>query len=207
MEIEASTDELSEVRAYFIHWIEAHGSQGAVGQVAQWLTSENLDPCGLRQIARAHGAGRDKWFRGGVVDLFLGFVSSRTEARALTRNDLVTARVLSRLLHIHGTELVALRSREVATLVAREVDSAIHAGRVTPEDDAYLVELQAVFDLSYDDYLNFARPALERAVAVRHGSTARDAGSGAEPRDCTPNALEMLQWLAERQPRSLGRLM
>lgn len=199
MEPESPDHALSSVHEFFQAWVTFHGSEGAVGEVAQWLATCDSDPGALKEIVGRHGAAHEIWFRAGMLDLVLGYVTHRLAIGEIDLAAVAAIGSLRRLLHVTGRELLDHRPRELSQLLTQQMDLVLADGQLSEEEDLYLVELQSAFDLSYDEYLGLARPALQQPF----GPTGIN--SGGRPSESW-NAVDTLREIAERQRRSLGHL-
>jgi hypothetical protein len=155
--------DLSAVQQHFASYVATHGDRGPAGQIAAWLSTGELDPAGFASIVEREGCARDVWFRKQMLDLVLGFLSAADEGALLTAATIHTAGVLKRALHVREGDFLRWRSAEVSALIVAHVEIMLDDGALSEGEDLYCVELQALFDLSLDQYFRLARPAFERA--------------------------------------------
>jgi hypothetical protein len=191
---------------FFADWVATHGSSGPTGRIAASLAAGELDSAPLDAIASQHGVGRDHWFRGQILDLLLDYVRQRLSAGRLTFEDVVDVRVLRGALAIRDGELYSARASELSELLQAAFDDALDDALLDEPEEAFLVNIQAALDLSYDQFLVLSRPALERArtdlnLRIARAS-ARDVGSLREKLA----ALEPIVRLAEQHARTIGAL-
>lgn len=197
--------ELDFLHSFFCAWCQTNGSDGAVGECAAWLASSELAPLGYQSLARSHGVSRESWFRTAIMDLFYAYLAARLATGPLAESGLLAVGILTRALRLDGRSLAAYREVELGNAVVMELTSAIEAGWVSAEDDAYVFEIQAAFDLSFDECVRLARPALGRAVAQTDDSVNKLSAHNVDAR-AHVTALQTLHWLSEGPHWSLGVL-
>jgi hypothetical protein len=197
--------ELDFLHSVFSTWCQTNGSQGAVGECATWLASSELAPHGYQSLAHSHGVSRESWFRTAIMDLFYAYLAARLANGPLGLSGLLAVGILTRALRLDGRSLAAYRAGDLGNAVVMELTSAIEAGWVSAEDDAYLFEIQAAFDLSFDECVRLARPALGQAVAQTGDSVDTLSAHNADAR-AHVTALQTLHWLSEGPHWSLGVL-
>lgn len=156
---------LDRIPIFFAKWIAEHGDRGPVGEVAQWLATGELEPLSFAALVAKHGCGREPWFRLGVLDLVLDYARDRLARGGLTVHDVTDVRLLKFALHVADGDFFEHRPSEVSAFLQDTVEAVLTDGVLADIEELYLVEVQAAFDLSYDQYLILARPALERAMS------------------------------------------
>jgi hypothetical protein len=202
--------DLEHIPRFFTRWIAANGNRGAVGEVAQWLADGSLDPTSFAEIVERNGCSREVWFRDGMVDLVLAYA---TERLTLTRRpeipDVSDIRLLQLVLHIDEDEFFFRRPAELSRLIQDQFDFILEDGVIDGAEDLYLVELQAAFQLGYDELMILARPAIERAVVTLETGLGMAGQWNAASRRAALEkltALEPTYLLATANQRSLGAL-
>jgi hypothetical protein len=202
--------DLDRIPTFFSAWITKHGSAGACGEVALWLSSGELDPSRFTAIVARHGVSREPWFRAGMLDLLLDYARERLSQGLLTIDDITDIQMLKRALHVSEGEFVDHRPAEVSAFLQLALDGILADDRIDEYEERYLVTVQAAFDLSYDQFLSLGRVALERAIASLDQKRAMAERSDNEEtvRGVARKraALEPVLWLTTRQRRSLGAL-
>lgn len=169
-----------------------------------------MDPAGYHELFMRHGVARAAWFRADMLDLVLDYARARLSEQLLTIDDLTDLQVLKHALHVREGEFVAHRPAEVSEFIQQVLEAIRADDRLAEQEESHLVGVQAVFDLSYDQFLALGRASLERAVASidfrrameeQRGELA-NAASLARKRE----ALAPVVWLTSLQRRSLGAL-
>jgi hypothetical protein len=107
--------------------------------------------------------------RAAEVGLILDFLTSHLE-RGVSITELVApVRALKRYFAIREGELLGLRRVEIASIVGHQMEGILARPDAVVAEGTDEVELQAFFDLGYDDFLAMARPAFERVHAQLRG--------------------------------------
>jgi hypothetical protein len=206
------SDGFPGIGAYFTDLETRHCTLGLVGEIIGLLAAENLNPAEYERICRQHGVAREPWFRRQILDLVLGHVSrllengpldvkAQRELRGLQRE----LRGLRLFLNVRDGEFQKFRPAEVAALLGKQFERILEDFVIDDSEELQQVELQAVFGLSYDDYLTLIRAPLERVVAELSGIQC-EGSSGERSSAMTLSALEPMYRLATKRRRTLGAL-
>lgn len=195
---------------HFTKTLAETGPHGAVGELLSFLAQGTLDGMAFTEIIKRHGVSRELWFRKQRLDLVLGYVSHLLDASRLIKDDLATLAELKNCLGIAEGEFISLRPAEVASILVVQLNQILVDDYIDPGEDLYQLELQTVFDLSYDQYLQLTRAEFEREMASLNErveaaqNSLKDAI--AQDLDRKIRALEPIYRLAVAQPRTLGAL-
>jgi hypothetical protein len=199
--------DLDRIPAFFAKWIAENGNRGAVGEVAQWLSSGALDGSQFEGIVARRGCVRDRWFQDAMVDFVLEYARERLSQGPPSVPDVSDIRALRAALHVPEGAFFERRRAEVSSFIQTVFDSILEDGVIDGAEDLYLVEVQTAFSLSYDQLLVVARPALERALlALRTGIGLPPERSPGE-RQRTIIAINSLYSIAVAKHRTLGALL
>lgn len=195
------TDHFERIEGHFASWLQSHGDGGPVGVVAATLAAGDFSSA-IQIAIDQFGVGDEPWFRGQVLDLILDYARSRLTEEAWSIDQVADIRLLCRACQVRSEEFMDLRPAEVSQLLQERVDAVLDDVRITGDEELHFVALQAAFDLSYDDFLALARPALERgALLLPHQLEDGSIDLHSYTRDLTP-----LYALSCKQMRSLGAL-
>jgi len=194
------------IGAYFTELAVSQGTQGPAGELIALLAAENLNPAEYDRVCRKHGVAKEPWFRRQILDLVLGHVTRLLEHSPLDAAAQRELRGLRRFLDIRDGEFSRFRAGEVAALLEEQFERILEDFVIDNSEELQQVELQAVFGVSYDEYLALIRAPLERVVARL--SELRSAGTPAESSSASTKlaALEPMYRLATMQRRTLGAL-
>jgi hypothetical protein len=201
--------DLDRLPSFFAKWAAQNENRGAVGEVAQLLSAGSFSPTEFAEIVQRHGCAHDSWFHDAMLDLVLGYASERFAAGPPEIPDVGDLLLLQKALHIEEGQFFERRAAEVSRLIQEQFDAILADGVIDNTEDLYLVELQAAFQLSYDQLMILARPAIERAVTtLRTGVGMAGQWGSASRRTALEKlaALESTYRIATANHRTLGGL-
>jgi hypothetical protein len=191
----------SFVATHFQLALAEHGGRGPVGQILRLLADGSLTADAFDVVAADHGVRREEWFRGQILDLFLGLVRALLATSRLRVEHRAPLQALRRQLAIPDGEFMVRRPAEVAAIVDEQLEQMLSDGIIDGPEELEQVELQAAFGLAYDDYLLISRRAVERAYTELTDLTSRSPDTARKRR-----LLEPLYLLVTSRPRSAGAL-
>lgn len=203
------SDEAERVTGHFRSRLDQAKDGDSYRPLLEALSSPTLDSLtfdsGISPADR-----KEEWFRKAVLDLILDCVTTLLEDRPLSEADLAIIREIKRRLHIREGDFFKYRPVEIAALLCAELEKILEDLTIDTKEDLYQVELQAVFDLSYDQYLRLTRRAFEEAHETLE-TQLRVAQQTRDPARLTSliakaKVLEPIVELALSQPRTLGML-
>jgi hypothetical protein len=192
--------ELDPVCEFFTKWTQRHGDRGPIGEIAKWLGQGGIDPAEGGAIIERYGSLNEHWLRCQLVDLFLEFATDRFMARLMLSDEMAQMHWIGRALHVRGRDLTETRPAKVAELVRERIELVLAEG-AGDESELYLFEIQAIFDLGYDEYLALMRPALEvTARNLEWGLSFTDSGANYQRVMAARRGLEPMIAMAKRRP-------
>jgi hypothetical protein len=153
------------LRRHFSTVLDDSGPTGAVAEILLLLSHGMLDGAPFAKIIKEHGLNREPWFRQQRLDLVLGYVSTLLSEGDLDPNALGSIATLKMCLGVSEGDFIALRPAEVAAVLTSELEQILEDDFIDEVEDLRQMELQAAFDLSYDQYLQLTRAEFEREMA------------------------------------------
>lgn len=154
------------IAQFFAGWSSARLSDGPIGRLTSLLAAERMDPADYDALCAEFGVCDDPGFRVQALDLVVAYVEHALERGAPGTELAVDAIALRRFLRIPDGEFAERRPGEVARVLNAQLTRVLEDFEIDSAEELYQVELQTAFGLSYDDYLRFAQPALERTFAA-----------------------------------------
>ena len=151
------------IREYFQRRLGEWGDNSPLHHEASQLAAGVLDPGERRGLDSVQSFEQEPSVRGAELDLLVGFVDDGIERRVAMPLLSLAMVHLKRYFSVDEGEFVDARPREVARLIGERLDAILADGVIDQPEDLEQVELQQIFDLSYDDYLALGCPAIERA--------------------------------------------
>jgi len=200
-------EEGERVTPYFRSRLDQAEGYGPHRALLEALSSQPPDSSAL---ASASPDRTEEWFRKSVLDLLLECLGTLLKDRPLSKAELAIIRDIKKHLDIREGDFFRYRPAEIAGLLAGELERILEDLTIDSKEDLYQVELQAVFDLSYDQYLSLARRAFEDAheflgAQLRLADQSRDAAQITSLQAKAKVLAPILQ-LALSQPRTIGAL-
>lgn len=166
------------VREHFTRFIAERGAFGPIGAAAEALVEGVELPLPIDDRADLSGVDRRSMALRERLDLILGYVAQRRPTVPSIGALALEVRWMKRLLFIEEGSFYALRRSEVALVLAAELDPILEDYRIEDAEDLQLFELQAAFDLSYDQYLELVSGPVQHAMfmlVARGNLSGRDA--------------------------------
>ena len=93
-----------------------------------------------------------------MLDFLLYFLGECLKDHKITGGEIAALEELRALLDIQDGDLYNKRKDEIRKLLASQIDWMEDDFRITRTEELYLVDLQRIFDLSYDQLLELTRP-------------------------------------------------
>ncbi len=162
------------------------GERPFVLAVADALRGSAVDRDRISSIAAEHGVDDLEDAKPAMLDLVLYYIRYALIDHALSPNETETAMQLKRLLRVEEGDFWRLRRREVGQIISMEMERILADGRIDYSEELHQVEVQALFDLSYDQYLELTKEELGTLVTAVLEAIATD-------EDLTPKAREQLR--------------
>lgn len=198
------------LRRHFSTVLADAGPTGAVAEILVLLSQGTLDGAPFAKIIKQHELNREPWFRHQRLDLVVGYVTALLSDGGLDPNALGSIATLKKCLGVSEGDFISLRPAEVAAVLTSELEQILEDDFIDEVEDLRQTELQAAFDLSYDQYLQLTRAEFEREMAslmerLELAKRTRDNDSVHLLEDRIL-ALDPIYQLAVSQPRRLGAL-
>lgn len=137
-----------------------------------------LDRSSLQTLQQLHEVAHLRDCKAELLDLILDYIRLALDDHMLTDEEKGTIRYFKRLFAIKEGDFFQLRYAQVQDLLHRQFERIYqNDDRISPEEAMHKVDLQDVFDLSYDQFLEYkeheVRLALARGADIRQLDTAK----------------------------------
>lgn len=152
------------LRAVFQREVAAAAQDSAVGAVTELIAEDRLDGITLGEVVAHYRVETSAHFRDGLLDLVIRAAREALRDHCLTREEVESIRLLKIALRIQAGDFYRYRRAAIADLLLGEVQRLLEDDRIDETEALYQVELQALFDLSYDQYVDLTREQLTRVV-------------------------------------------
>jgi len=184
------------------------GNRDPVGALVSLLAAGERNRTAFRSLTDEFEVGRDEWFRKNVLDLVLGFIEHVLNGGSPAHPDIQAIEELKAFVDIREGEFIQQRPVEISAILTQHLEAILDDLTIDSREDLQQVELQSVFDVSYDQYLALTRRPIESAMEtlqqqLRYATENRDRLLMADS-EMKLRALEPLFLLAVAQPRTLG---
>ena len=179
------------------------GATAFVQDLVSAIAREELTRPTFDAIAGRHGVQDLNPFKGALLDLVLYYVRFALNDHALSETEIDTVRQLKRFLRIEDGDFWLYRREQVRDAVELEIARILVDGRIDRAEELHQVEVQALFDLGYDQYLALTKEvvagAVEELETVAWLRTADD-----EMRKSRPPSV-FLDWFLQHLPPGTSR--
>jgi hypothetical protein len=128
------------------------------------LISGSLSPRGFDDLRTQWGLQDSPLFKEELLDLLLFYIEYCLKEHALTHNERLSIRELKQLLRVEESDFYKFKQSEVKSLLLSEVSRILSDKSVDKLEALHQTDLQEVFGLSYDQYLNITREPVQRIV-------------------------------------------
>lgn len=174
------------------HYGEAAGIKAAFAQLSsrqsysrfvqaistELATHGYLDKSALQGVQQANNVANLTDYREELLDVVLDYVRLVLDDHVLTDAEADVARYLKRLFSIKEGDFYRFRHPQVKEVLHLQFERIYQDDdKISPEEAMHKVALQDVFDLSYDQFLEFKeqeiRMALARGADIRDLDTAK----------------------------------
>jgi hypothetical protein len=156
-------------QSLYTRFVVAELPDGAVGEVADLLAEGTLTRDSFDEVERRWAGRAPRAFRDGLLDLLLYAIREALRDHGVTADEVTMLRHLTTIFRVQEGELYAHRRAEVTELLQAEVTRLLEDGRVDAFEAAYQEELQRIFGLSYDQFLELTRdvitPIIDQLIA------------------------------------------
>lgn len=100
-----------------------------------------------------------------ALDVIIDFVEQILDDDILTEEEMDTLRLLKLYFKVReGDFLKQHKEQEIENILTRQLDTIFRDNKVDKDEALHKVNLQELFGLSYDQFLQFERTAVERAI-------------------------------------------
>jgi hypothetical protein len=153
----------SHIREVFGRLIASERQDSAAGAVAE-LAEDRLDRNTFDEVVRQYGVADSAQFRDGLLDLIIHAVQATLRDHCLTSDERDEIRRLKVIFRVAEGDFFKHRRGDVGEILCGKVSRLLADEHIDLEEALYEVELQALFDLAYDEFLELTRPEVTRVV-------------------------------------------
>jgi DnaJ-domain-containing protein 1 len=166
----------------FAHYIITQESKGAKETVAEFLKANDLSKIALKRVVKQLGGSLSS-FKDDLVDLLIFYIEFCLRDHHLSSTEKLSIRHLKILFGIKETDLYSLKGEKVKELIVIEIKRLLSHQKVDQVKSLYQVDLQEVFGLSYDRFLELTKEPIEEVVNDWIHKIASDGSVSEQERD------------------------
>lgn len=149
-----------------------------ISQIANSLKDDALDQKVLKQILHEHSKERIEDIKVECLDLLILYINLVLNDHIITENEYRNVEYLKLLFKIREGDLFKLRYEESKEIIYKQLERIYRDdNKISDEEALYQVNLQGLFDLSYDQFIDFkdreVRIALEKGADINDLDTVR----------------------------------
>jgi hypothetical protein len=157
-------DEVEPLRRVFARYVASERLESPVGAIAELVAKDELSRDAVDRVLAEYNVTVSGTFRDGLLDLILDTVRISLQDHRLTAPEQQFFRELKGYLRIPEGAFYKHRRGEVTELLSAQVRRMIDDGLVDLDESLLQVELQRLFDLGYDQYLELTREPATRLI-------------------------------------------
>lgn len=150
---------------------------GYITDIAELIYNNELDPENLQNALSEHNIKKVEDIKGELLDLLLVYINLILNDHIITENEKRNVGLLKRYFKIKEGDFFNSRYDEVEDVLHRQFERLYLDNAISAEEATYKVELQDLFNLSYDQFEKFkekeVRRALERGANILELDTAK----------------------------------
>lgn len=177
METTPSSDDLELTEAFAI--IESVPTLSPViKQIVEELKENTLNQQRLQQILSDNGLDGTEDIKPDLIDLLLLYTNLVLNDHIITPKEYLNCKQLKILFRIREGDFYRLRYEEIKEVIYKQLERIYRDDNKIDEEEAiHKINLQGLFDLSYDQFLEFnereIRIALEKGADIKDLDTVR----------------------------------
>jgi hypothetical protein len=137
----------------FANYINSHHPTGPLADIVEILADVGPSRVAVDEVFKGLGKRAAARLSNALLDLLLFYVDFCLGDHELTTDEKLNIKHIKILFHIKEGQLYDLRRDAIKELLRVEMHRIMEDNQIDCIEDLHEVELQAVFDLSYDQYL------------------------------------------------------
>jgi hypothetical protein len=203
-------DEVEPLRRVFARYVANERLESPVGAIAELVARDELSRDAVNRVLAEYNVTVSGALRDSLLDLILDTARVSLQDHRLTVPEQQFFRELKAYLRIPEGAFYKHRRGEVTELLSAQARRMIDDGVVDLEESLQQVELQRLFDLGYDQYLELTREPATRLIDDLIGHITSDGRLTASEIDALEGqlkALDRVYTFTHQQRLALNRAM
>ncbi|MFA5620460.1 MAG: HNH endonuclease [Weeksellaceae bacterium] len=145
--------------------------------ISELIYKNELDNEQINKVLKYHNIKKIEDIKDELLDLLIVYINLILNDHIITENEKNNVRLLKMYFRIKEGDFINKRSNEVEDILQRQFERLYSDNLINTSESLLLVDLQGVFDLSYDQFDKLkeieVRKALERGADISELDTAR----------------------------------
>ena len=148
------------LKTIYSGFIASEKPTGDLATVAEILATEDVTPNNFYEIRPRVQLSRTTTFRKGIIGLILYYVKVVVRDHELSYEEKENIRLLKTLFQVKEGEFYNLQASELSEILSQQILWIVGDREMDRSDDIYQEDLQRVFDLGYDKFVELTKDAV-----------------------------------------------
>lgn len=137
---------------------------GVVNGIAELIYQGELDPDNIQRLLREHNIKQLENVKANILDLILAYIELVLQDNYVTVTEAENMKFLKRILKVKEGDFYRHKYYEVERLLDKQFERMYRDNNIDTDEALQKVELQELFDLSYDQFLELSNKAVQSAL-------------------------------------------
>ena len=133
-------------------------------EIVNAISKGELDRTSFNSILKAHGIEINA-IKSELLDIILAYINFVLDDDHITEKEADNVKFLKLLLKIKDGDFYKMKFFEIERILDRQFEHMYQDNQINTEEALQKVELQQLFDLSYDQFLHLSDKAVKEALA------------------------------------------
>lgn len=161
-----------ELQASFGTILTIENFSDHINEVIELIHTNELDSSNFEEILKKYRIKHVEDIKEEILDMLLVYINLVLNDGVITENEAGNIKLLKRFFKIHEGDFYNFRYDEAADVLHRQLGRIYFDNKIDDIEALHKVELQELFDLSYDQFLEFANE--EDKAALQRGAELND---------------------------------
>lgn len=149
------------LKEVFLNFIAAESPSGEIADAAEVLATEGITRTNFRDIRSKVLLSSSASFRSGVMEMILYYARVCVRDHELTADEKENLQLLKTLFQIEDGEFYSRKAQELSDFLSQQVLWIVQDERLENAEDLYQSDLQRIFGLSYDQYVDLTQKSVK----------------------------------------------
>jgi hypothetical protein len=135
-----------------------------VNDIAEQISVGQLTAQNLENLLRENGQNSIESIKNNILDMLLAYVNFILEDNCITSNEAENVHFLKRFFKIREGDFYSKKYHQIEEILNKQFEYMYQNNVIDTNEALQKVELQQLFDLSYDQFLELSRNAVQGAI-------------------------------------------